>query len=96
MKNSLKSLRAWVINALIFLITGYQRTFSPDHGILNYYQGVYRCRFFPSCSDYAKKSLRQYGLSKGIMASLRRIIRCHPWNAGGYDPAENYQFFKLR
>lgn len=80
-----------VIEVLIFLIAGYQRIFSPDHGVLNYYYGGYRCRFFPSCSVYAQKSLRQYGLSKGLMVLLKRIVRCHPWNKGGYDPVENYK-----
>lgn len=86
MKSLLKSLPDLVTEVLLCLIAGYQRIFSPDHGVLNYYYGRCRCRFFPSCSDYAKKSLRQYGLSKGLMVSFKRIIRCHPWNKGGYDP----------
>lgn len=86
MKNLLKSLPNLVVEILVFLIAAYQRIFSPDHGVLNYYYGTYRCRFFPSCSDYAKKSLRQYGLSNGLMVFLKRVIRCHPWSRGGYDP----------
>lgn len=86
MKNLLKFSRAQTVEILIFLITGYQKIFSPDHGILSYYYGTKRCRFYPSCSDYAKGSLRQYGLLGGLMASFKRIARCNPWNTGGYDP----------
>lgn len=64
----------------------YQKTISPDHGIFRFLYGVQRCRFFPSCSDYAMQALRQYGLGFGIMLSLKRIGRCHPFCAGGYDP----------
>jgi putative membrane protein insertion efficiency factor len=45
-----------------------------------------RCRFHPSCSDYALEALRRYGLLEGVRLSVRRIGRCHPWNSGGYDP----------
>jgi len=67
------------------LIPLYQKIFSPDHNIF-FETGFYRCRFYPSCSDYSISVFRQYGLSKGIVLSLKRILRCNPWNAGGYDP----------
>lgn len=86
MKNLIKSFENLLVEALIFFLSAYQRTFSPDHGFLNYCYGTRRCRFFPSCSDYAKGSLRQYGLLRGLMSSFKRIARCNPWNAGGYDP----------
>lgn len=66
----------------------YQKTFSPDHGLLRGVCVRYRCRFVPSCSDYAIQSLRQYGLTSGIMLSVRRIGRCNPFCAGGYDPVQ--------
>ena len=66
----------------------YQKTISPDHGIFQYMHGTRRCRFFPSCSDYAMQTLRQYGLGFAIMLSLKRIGRCHPFCVGGYDPVE--------
>ena len=72
-----------------FIIGGiqlYQKTFSPDHGLLRGMNRTQRCRFFPSCSAYAIQSLRQYRLHKGIMFSLKRIARCNPFCSGGYDP----------
>lgn len=44
------------------------------------------CRFSPTCSDYAREALIKYGFIKGMILSLSRILRCHPWNRGGYDP----------
>ena len=44
------------------------------------------CRFTPTCSDYTYQTINKYGVSKGIYIGLKRIIRCHPWNKGGYDP----------
>ncbi|MGV6806371.1 MAG: membrane protein insertion efficiency factor YidD [bacterium] len=45
-----------------------------------------RCRFYPSCSHYGRESIRQFGLIKGGYLTLRRIIKCHPFHPGGYDP----------
>ena len=45
-----------------------------------------RCRFYPSCSAYALEALEHHGAMKGAWLSLRRILRCHPWHPGGYDP----------
>lgn len=47
-----------------------------------------RCRFYPSCSQYAKEALLAYGLFRGCLMTFRRLIRCHPWNPGGYDPVK--------
>lgn len=44
------------------------------------------CRFFPSCSHYCGEALKKYGPRHGLRLSLARLARCHPWNAGGYDP----------
>jgi putative membrane protein insertion efficiency factor len=63
---------------LIFIITLYQRLISPFLGP--------SCRFTPTCSQYAKEALRKHGLLKGLGLSVRRILRCHPFHPGGYDP----------
>ena len=44
------------------------------------------CRFWPSCSHYTHDAIRMHGIAKGLYLGLRRILRCHPFNPGGYDP----------
>ena len=44
------------------------------------------CRYVPTCSEYALIAIEKYGAIKGGWLSLRRILRCHPWHEGGYDP----------
>ncbi|MBE3576434.1 MAG: membrane protein insertion efficiency factor YidD [Limnochordales bacterium] len=44
------------------------------------------CRFYPTCSEYALQAVQKYGPWRGALLAVRRISRCHPWNAGGYDP----------
>ncbi|MDR0405188.1 MAG: membrane protein insertion efficiency factor YidD [Clostridiales bacterium] len=44
------------------------------------------CRFEPTCSAYALEALEKYGAVKGLYLSVRRLLRCHPWSAGGSDP----------
>jgi putative membrane protein insertion efficiency factor len=44
------------------------------------------CRFYPTCSDYTYQAIEKYGVRKGIWIGLKRIVRCHPYNPGGYDP----------
>ena len=66
---------------LIALIRVYQVTLSP---LLASCGPV--CRFEPSCSRYMIGALRKYGLIKGLWKGIRRLLRCHPWNPGGYDP----------
>lgn len=63
---------------LISFIRFYQVVISPYLGN--------RCRFYPSCSNYAIQSIEKYGLLKGGFLSFRRIFRCHPFHKGGYDP----------
>ncbi len=44
------------------------------------------CRFRPTCSDYTYQAVKKYGAAKGLVIGFKRIIRCHPWSRGGYDP----------
>ena len=44
------------------------------------------CRFYPSCSSYAMQAIEQHGVLKGSWLTLRRLLRCHPFHPGGYDP----------
>ena len=63
---------------LIPLIRLYKRALSPLLGNV--------CRFEPSCSRYMIGALKKYGLLKGSYLGIRRVLRCHPWHPGGYDP----------
>jgi len=63
---------------ILVVIRGYQRLISPLLGP--------RCRFHPTCSQYALESIERYGVMRGGALAVRRITRCHPLNPGGYDP----------
>ena len=67
----------------------YQRVLSPDTGLLKKYglTNGSHCPFFPTCSEYTINALEKYGLVKGTIKGIYRILRCHPWQKGGIDPA---------
>jgi len=65
----------------IFLLKGYQKWISP---IFSFF-GIH-CKFYPSCSNYMMQAIQKYGCIKGIYLGLKRLIRCHPFSKGGYDP----------
>ncbi len=67
---------------LIGLVHGYQRWLSP------WLVALFgpRCRFHPSCSQYAVEALRAHGALRGSWLATRRVCRCHPLNPGGFDP----------
>ncbi len=65
-------------NVLAGLIVGYRQWLSP---LL-----PPACRFYPSCSSYTEQAIKKYGIGKGVLRGLARILRCHPWHPGGYDP----------
>lgn len=64
----------------IKIIQGYQLTISPDHGFL--FRGRFPygfCRHYPSCSEYAKQSIKKSGLVKGAYLGAKRVLKCNPW-----------------
>lgn len=64
-------------NLAVLLLRGYRAVISPLYGDV--------CRYYPSCSSYALQAIQQHGVVVGSYLGLRRILRCHPWAAGGVD-----------
>jgi uncharacterized protein len=79
MRNLLR--HTWHIprNAIALLITGYQRTLSPDHGPLKGLHPYGYCRHSPTCSQYAKEVIHARGALIGGFKAVRRVLSCHPW-----------------
>lgn len=72
---------------ILKLITFYQKSAVVRTPLLkSLYLSDTACRFSPTCSQYTYEAVEKYGAGKGIFLGLKRIIRCHPWNKGGYDP----------
>ncbi|MEZ5046593.1 MAG: membrane protein insertion efficiency factor YidD [Chitinophagaceae bacterium] len=67
------------LHILIGLIKFYQLALSP-------FLGTNKCRYTPSCSEYAKEALLKHGILKGFWLGIKRISRCAPWGGHGYDP----------
>jgi hypothetical protein len=74
----MKNLKLILSFPFVVLIKLYQWVLSPVLGP--------KCRYTPSCSQYALEALKKYGPLKGGWLSIRRISRCHPWGGHGYDP----------
>jgi putative membrane protein insertion efficiency factor len=70
-----------LVTLLLLPIRGYQRFLSP--------MTTPHCRFAPTCSAYAVEALRVHGPLRGSWLAIRRVARCHPFHAGGYDPVPN-------
>lgn len=63
---------------LVLLLRGYQYAISPLLGR--------SCRFYPSCSDYTVEAIERHGALRGSVLGFKRVMRCHPWHPGGFDP----------
>ncbi|HHW43987.1 MAG TPA: membrane protein insertion efficiency factor YidD [Desulfotomaculum sp.] len=63
---------------IILLLRFYQKYISPLKGP--------SCRFYPTCSEYAVQAVGRYGVVRGSLMAVWRLLRCHPFNPGGYDP----------
>ena len=63
---------------LLLLLRAYQLGVSPLLG--------QKCRFFPTCSNYAVEAIQLHGAGKGGALAAKRLCKCHPWHPGGYDP----------
>jgi putative membrane protein insertion efficiency factor len=70
----------------IFIIKLYKKLISP--------MLPPSCRFYPTCSEYAGEALMKHGAIKGLLLSVWRILRCNPYNRGGYDPVPKEFTFK--
>ncbi len=64
----------------------YQRVISPAVGP--------RCKYYPSCSEYAAQAIRGFGILRGSVLAGWRLLRCNPWSRGGFDPVEDQRLFK--
>jgi putative membrane protein insertion efficiency factor len=74
-----------MIRALLLkLLRGYQLYLSPLTGPC--------CRFWPSCSQYTYEAVQRYGCFKGLTRGIGRLLRCHPFHPGGYDPVVKAPF----
>jgi len=74
--------------ASILLIRIYQKTLSPDHGLLKMLFPNGYCKFYPSCSEYAVHALSKNKFLKANSLIASRLVRCNPWSKGGIDELE--------
>jgi uncharacterized protein len=72
----------------ILPIRAYQLLLSPLVGE--------RCKYYPSCSEYAVQAISRFGILRGLVLAGWRLLRCNPWSRGGYDPVEEQRVFKPR
>jgi putative membrane protein insertion efficiency factor len=74
--------------AVTLPIRAYQYAISPMFGP--------RCKYYPSCSEYAVQAVERYGILRGLVLAGWRLLRCNPFSRGGYDPVEAQRLFKPR
>jgi putative membrane protein insertion efficiency factor len=73
---------------VVLPIRAYQLLLSPVVGR--------RCKYYPSCSEYAAQAVQRYGILRGLVLAGWRLLRCNPWSRGGFDPVEEQRLFKPR
>ena len=81
---------------IIKLIEVYQIYVSPDHS--PYWSKIRKpaCKYYPTCSEYAKEAITELGVIKGSIIGLWRILRCNPWSKGGVDLVKNNKIFAIK
>ena len=75
---AIKWLTAFPAKVVVGMVRLYQLTLSHLLGR--------QCRFYPSCSNYCMQAVRKYGVVSGLIRSVTRVLKCHPFHPGGYDP----------
>lgn len=64
----------------------YQKTLSLDHGVLSWVYSERLCRYHPTCSQYTYTAIERFGVLRGSWMGAKRVLSCHPWREGGFDP----------
>jgi len=85
-KRSPSTLAHWLRALLLAPIVAYQRYASPAF--------PRRCKYYPTCSEYAVGAIRELGVARGTILAAWRLLRCNPFSHGGYDPVENRTMFR--
>ena len=78
----------FVENIIVSLINLYQRTLSPDHGVLKARFPYGYCRHYPTCSEYTKQAVVRRGVGMGLAMGAKRIAKCNPWAEPSVDPVK--------
>jgi uncharacterized protein len=84
----MRPLRTVARSVFVLPIKLYQKTVSPLTGS--------RCKYYPSCSEYAVQAISKFGILRGLVLAGWRLLRCNPWSHGGFDPVEDQRLFRSR
>ena len=77
---------SWLRKIVVLPIRLYQRLIAPALGA--------RCKYYPSCSEYAAQAIERFGILRGLVLAGWRLLRCNPWSRGGFDPVDDQRLFK--
>jgi len=83
-----KTIRYYLRYSVLKMIRLYQKTISFDHGMFKIFFPHGYCRFTPTCSEYTYQAVEKFGIIKGGLKGVWRVLRCNPLNKGGHDPVE--------